>query len=55
MKKKIAMLVVTMTLFLVIPILASAEKNVVIDPGHGGWDSGTSGFSGNSTGFYELG
>jgi N-acetylmuramoyl-L-alanine amidase len=53
MKKKIAMLVVTMAMVLVVPMLASAEKNVVIDPGHGGWDSGTSGFSGNSTGFYE--
>ncbi|MFC7785990.1 cell wall-binding repeat-containing protein [Rossellomorea sp. GCM10028870] len=53
MKKKIAMLVVTMAMFLVIPILASAEKNVVIDPGHGGWDSGTTGYSGSSTGFYE--
>ncbi|NMH67684.1 hypothetical protein HF072_02625 [Bacillus sp. RO3] len=53
MKKKIVMLVVSMTMFLVIPMLASAEKNVVIDPGHGGWDSGTAGYSGNSTGFYE--
>jgi N-acetylmuramoyl-L-alanine amidase len=51
--KKIVMLVVSLAMFLAVTSLASAEKNVVIDPGHGGWDSGTAGYSGSSTGFYE--
>jgi N-acetylmuramoyl-L-alanine amidase len=51
--KKVVILVVSLAMFLVVTSLASAEKNVVIDPGHGGWDSGTAGYSGSSTGFYE--
>ncbi|MCA1060798.1 N-acetylmuramoyl-L-alanine amidase [Rossellomorea aquimaris] len=53
MIKHFILLVVTAALFLVAPSLIFAEKNVVIDPGHGGWDTGTSGYSGNSTNFYE--
>ncbi|WP_158634053.1 N-acetylmuramoyl-L-alanine amidase family protein [Radiobacillus deserti] len=34
------------------PVLASG-KTVVIDPGHGGKFSGTSGYSGSKTGYYE--
>lgn len=36
--------------FLLVPAASSAEKTVVIDPGHGGYDSGAVGISGN---FYE--
>ncbi|WP_409252038.1 N-acetylmuramoyl-L-alanine amidase [Bacillus sp. SCS-153A] len=53
MSKHLVMLLVSIAMFLVVPGLVSAEKNVVIDPGHGGWDSGTSGYSGKTTGFYE--
>ncbi|MCA0172801.1 cell wall-binding repeat-containing protein [Bacillus sp. RAR_GA_16] len=35
------------------PSFASAEKYIVIDPGHGGRFTGTSGYSGTETGFYE--
>ncbi|QHA93410.1 cell wall-binding repeat-containing protein [Bacillus sp. N1-1] len=35
------------------PSFASAEKYIVIDPGHGGKFTGTSGYSGAETGFYE--
>lgn len=35
------------------PASSFAEKIVVIDPGHGGKFSGTTGYSGNSSGFYE--
>ena len=35
------------------PSYASAEKYIVIDPGHGGRFTGTSGYSGAETGFYE--
>jgi N-acetylmuramoyl-L-alanine amidase len=35
------------------PSFASAEKYIVIDPGHGGKFTGTSGYSGTETGFYE--
>ncbi|WP_226655327.1 cell wall-binding repeat-containing protein [Guptibacillus hwajinpoensis] len=35
------------------PSFASAEKYIVIDPGHGGSFTGTSGYSGAETGFYE--
>ncbi len=35
------------------PSFASAEKYIVIDPGHGGQFTGTSGYSGAETGFYE--
>ncbi|WP_335870573.1 N-acetylmuramoyl-L-alanine amidase [Bacillus sp. 2205SS5-2] len=45
--------IVSVALFLIVPSIISAEKNVVIDPGHGGWDSGTSGYSGKTSGFYE--
>ncbi|MBN9655081.1 cell wall-binding repeat-containing protein [Halobacillus sp. GSS1] len=42
------------TLFVLYPAAeASAEKTVVIDPGHGGRFSGTTGYSGGSTGYYE--
>ena len=35
------------------PSFAYAEKYIVIDPGHGGKFTGTSGYSGEETGFYE--
>ncbi|GEN54653.1 cell wall-binding repeat-containing protein [Halobacillus faecis] len=42
------------SLFVLYPAAeASAEKTVVIDPGHGGRFSGTTGYSGGSTGYYE--
>jgi N-acetylmuramoyl-L-alanine amidase/putative cell wall-binding protein len=40
-------------LFIAFPAHSFAEKWVIIDPGHGGKYSGTTGYSGNSTGFYE--
>lgn len=40
-------------LFLQDSVYASSDKVVVIDPGHGGDFSGTAGFSGNSTGYFE--
>ena len=36
-----------------LPSFANAEKFLVIDPGHGGSFTGTSGYSGDKTGFYE--
>lgn len=36
-----------------VPVIASAQKQVVIDPGHGGKFSGTTGYSGNTTKYYE--
>ncbi|MBN8210722.1 cell wall-binding repeat-containing protein [Bacillus sp. NTK071] len=36
-----------------LPSFANAEKFIVIDPGHGGSFTGTAGYSGNKTGFYE--
>jgi N-acetylmuramoyl-L-alanine amidase len=53
MFKHLALLVVSVAMFLIAPSLMSAEKNVVIDPGHGGWDTGTTGYSGLTTKFYE--
>ncbi len=50
-------LLVSFFIFMVVmihsPSFASAEKYIVIDPGHGGKFSGTSGYSGAETGFYE--
>lgn len=51
MSKKVLGFVLFFSLiFFVGPILSSAQKTVVIDPGHGGRDSGAVGVSGN---FYE--
>ncbi|PFG14843.1 cell wall-binding repeat-containing protein [Bacillus sp. es.036] len=50
-------LLVSFFIFMVVmihsPSFASAEKYIVIDPGHGGKFTGTSGYSGAETGFYE--
>ncbi|WLD92995.1 cell wall-binding repeat-containing protein [Alkalihalobacillus sp. AL-G] len=35
------------------PSFALAQKYIIIDPGHGGDFSGTTGYSGGSTGYYE--
>lgn len=40
-------------LLFIFPASSFAEKLLVIDPGHGGKFSGSTGYSGNSTGFYE--
>ncbi|MYL31978.1 hypothetical protein GLW03_19475 [Halobacillus halophilus] len=39
--------------FILYPAQAQAEKTVILDPGHGGRFSGTTGYSGISTGYYE--
>lgn len=57
-KKIIQILAVVAILALMIPVQTQAETTVmkplvVIDPGHGGKYSGTSGYSGSKTGYYE--
>ncbi|WP_226581198.1 cell wall-binding repeat-containing protein [Halobacillus litoralis] len=52
-KLHIAGFLIVFALFVLYPLQAHAEKNVVIDPGHGGSSSGTTGYSGASTGYYE--
>ncbi|WJE15288.1 cell wall-binding repeat-containing protein [Halobacillus sp. ACCC02827] len=44
---------VLFSLFAIFPTEAAAERTVVLDPGHGGIYSGTTGYSGASTGYYE--
>ncbi|MFC2949131.1 N-acetylmuramoyl-L-alanine amidase family protein [Virgibacillus sediminis] len=51
--KLITLAAVAIFLILGFPVLAMAEKTVIIDPGHGGRYTGTSGYSGASTGYYE--
>ena len=55
MKYKILGILMTLlaVFIFVDPTLASAEKTVVIDPGHGGKYSGTCGLTGNTTGYCE--
>ncbi|MGM7702944.1 cell wall-binding repeat-containing protein [Pseudalkalibacillus sp. Hm43] len=39
--------------FMAIPMLTHAQKTVIIDAGHGGDYSGTTGYSGSQTGYHE--
>ncbi|MGB7999777.1 MAG: cell wall-binding repeat-containing protein [Anaerobacillus sp.] len=53
MKKSVYVGFILFFMFFLMPSFASAEKYIVIDPGHGGSFTGTSGYSGDQTGFYE--
>ncbi|PAV31303.1 hypothetical protein CIL05_01230 [Virgibacillus profundi] len=55
MKRSIFLSLIALIFALIIPMPADAAEGntVIIDPGHGGKFSGTTGFSGNSTGYYE--
>ncbi len=53
MKKSFYYGFILILMFFLMPSFASAEKYIVIDPGHGGSFTGTSGYSGDKTGFYE--
>ncbi|WP_371017609.1 cell wall-binding repeat-containing protein [Pseudalkalibacillus sp. JSM 102089] len=52
-KRLIVHFFLLLIVFLFSPSFAAAEKYIVIDPGHGGRFTGTSGYSGDQTGFYE--
>ncbi|MGG1687329.1 cell wall-binding repeat-containing protein [Pseudalkalibacillus sp. NRS-1564] len=52
-KRLIVHFFLLLIVFLFSPSFAAAEKYIVIDPGRGGRFTGTSGYSGDQTGFYE--
>ncbi|MDC3416707.1 N-acetylmuramoyl-L-alanine amidase family protein [Aquibacillus salsiterrae] len=45
--------VIVGVLLFVTPVQAAGGKQVILDPGHGGKFTGTAGYSGNKTGYYE--